>query len=68
MAIILIGTEDDAPCFGAGVFATDCRRTHEELSAAGVEFLQPPTERPYGIEARLEDDSGSHDSFTRHTR
>src|SRR5262245_46558313 len=36
---------------GGGVLATaDCRKTYEELRARGVEFLQPPTERPYGIE------------------
>jgi hypothetical protein len=38
---------------GGGVLATaDCRKTSEELKARGVEFLQPPTERPYGIAPR----------------
>ena len=46
--------------FGAGIFATaDCRKTFEELQARGVEFVYPPTERPYGIEALLKDDSGN---------
>src|SRR5262245_32997721 len=37
---------------GAGVFNTpDCQATYEELSERGVEFLSPPAERPYGIEA-----------------
>jgi len=46
--------------FGAGIFATaDCRRTFDELTAKGVEFMQPPTERHYGIEALLKDDSGN---------
>lgn len=50
---------------GAGVLATaDCQKTYEELSAKGVKFLQPPTERPYGIEALLEDDSGNWFSMT----
>lgn len=50
---------------GAGVLATaDCRKTYEELSAKGVEFVQPPTERPYGIEAVLKDDSGNWFSLT----
>jgi catechol 2,3-dioxygenase-like lactoylglutathione lyase family enzyme len=50
---------------GAAVFATgDCQRTYEELSARGVEFLQPPTERFYGIEALFEDDSGNWFSLT----
>jgi|SRR4051812_11893112 catechol 2,3-dioxygenase-like lactoylglutathione lyase family enzyme len=43
-----------------GVFATaDCKKTYEELKAKGVEFVHPPTERPYGIEALLKDDSGN---------
>ncbi len=29
-----------------------------------VEFIQPPAERPYGIDAVLRDDSGSWSSFT----
>jgi predicted enzyme related to lactoylglutathione lyase len=54
---------------GAGVFSTsDCKGTYEELKAKGVEFMQPPTERPYGIEALLKDDSGNWFSMTQHTR
>lgn len=50
---------------GAGVFATtDCRKTYDELVARGVEFLAPPAERPYGIEAMLKDDSGNYFSLT----
>lgn len=50
---------------GAGVLATaDCHKTYEELKARGVEFLQPPSERPYGIEALLKDDSGNWFSMT----
>jgi predicted enzyme related to lactoylglutathione lyase len=46
--------------FGAGVFETaDCHKTYEELKARGVEFLAPPAERPYGVEALLRDDSGN---------
>jgi Glyoxalase/Bleomycin resistance protein/Dioxygenase superfamily len=53
---------------GGGVLATaDCRRTYEELRARGVEFPQPPTERPYGIEALLKDDSGNWFSMTQRT-
>ncbi len=45
---------------GAGVFATgDCRKTYDELKAKGVEFSQPPTERFYGIEALMKDNSGN---------
>lgn len=50
---------------GTGVFTTDnCQRTYEELSARGVEFLQPPTEQMYGIEATFRDDSGNWFSLT----
>jgi hypothetical protein len=45
---------------GVGVMTTDdCQRTYEELLAKGVTFLAGPTERPYGIEATLRDDSGN---------
>jgi catechol 2,3-dioxygenase-like lactoylglutathione lyase family enzyme len=45
---------------GTGVFATaDCRQTYAELHARGVEFLQEPTERPYGVEATFRDNSGN---------
>jgi catechol 2,3-dioxygenase-like lactoylglutathione lyase family enzyme len=45
---------------GAGVFSTaDCQKTYEELKAKGVEFSQPPTERFYGVEALMKDNSGN---------
>ena len=48
-----------------GVMATsDCRGDHRALSARGVEFIQEPAVRPYGIEALLRDDSGNWFSFT----
>ncbi|MGP3984623.1 VOC family protein [Streptomyces sp. KR80] len=50
---------------GAGVLATDdVRADYEVLKARGVEFLQEPQERPYGIEAIFRDDSGNWFSFT----
>jgi catechol 2,3-dioxygenase-like lactoylglutathione lyase family enzyme len=50
---------------GVGVLATDdCRQTYKELLAEGVTFLAEPTERPYGIEATLRDDSGNLISLT----
>ena len=50
---------------GAGVFeADDCRATYEELKAKGVQFLSPPTERPYGIEAVFKDNSRNWFSLT----
>lgn len=38
----------------------DCQGTYETLTAKGVEFVQPPTDRPYGIiEAVFKDNSGN---------
>jgi predicted enzyme related to lactoylglutathione lyase len=52
---------------GAGVFNTpNCQATYEELSERGVEFLSPPAERPYGIEAIFRDNSGNWFSLTQH--
>src|SRR5688500_16475493 len=45
---------------GAGVFNTDvCRGTYEDLKAKGVRFVSEPAERPYGIEAVFQDNSGN---------
>jgi catechol 2,3-dioxygenase-like lactoylglutathione lyase family enzyme len=50
---------------GAGVLATDdCRATYDELRSRGVEFIQEPAERQYGIEATFRDDSGNWFSLT----
>jgi catechol 2,3-dioxygenase-like lactoylglutathione lyase family enzyme len=50
---------------GAGAFNTDdCHATYAELSAKGVEFIQQPENRPYGIEAIFRDDSGNWYSLT----
>ena len=38
---------------GVGLNVDDCRKTFEDLTAKGVEFLQEPSERPYGVEALL---------------
>ncbi|MFL6075126.1 MAG: VOC family protein [Mycobacteriales bacterium] len=37
----------------------DCRKTYEALLAKGVEFTDPPTERPYGIDCGLRDPFGN---------
>jgi catechol 2,3-dioxygenase-like lactoylglutathione lyase family enzyme len=53
---------------GTGVFGTDdCRGTYAELSERGVEFLQEPAERFYGIEATFRDNSGNWFSLTQRT-
>jgi catechol 2,3-dioxygenase-like lactoylglutathione lyase family enzyme len=44
---------------GLGLAVDDCQKTYEELSAKGVVFLQEPSERPYGVEAVLRDNSGN---------
>jgi catechol 2,3-dioxygenase-like lactoylglutathione lyase family enzyme len=45
---------------GAGVMrCDDIHATYEELRDKGVEFLQPPAERPYGIEALFRDSEGN---------
>jgi catechol 2,3-dioxygenase-like lactoylglutathione lyase family enzyme len=44
---------------GFGLHSDDCRKDYEELSAAGVEFVQTPADRPYGVEAVLRDNSGN---------
>jgi catechol 2,3-dioxygenase-like lactoylglutathione lyase family enzyme len=57
----------EAGKLGGGVFNTpNCQATYEELSRRGVEFLSPPAERPYGIEALFRDDSGNWFSLTQH--
>jgi predicted enzyme related to lactoylglutathione lyase len=52
---------------GGGVFATDdCHATYEELKAKGVEFVSPPQEQPYGVEAVFKDTFGNVFSLTQH--
>jgi uncharacterized glyoxalase superfamily protein PhnB len=47
--------------FAGTVFLTtdDCRAAYEELTARGVEFVEPPEERPYGIDSGFRDPSGN---------
>ncbi len=49
---------------GGVLHTSDCRKTYEELRAKGVEFIQPPTERFYGVEALMKDNSGNWFSMT----
>jgi catechol 2,3-dioxygenase-like lactoylglutathione lyase family enzyme len=45
---------------GGLFFSTDdCRSTYEQLKSLGVEFMQEPTEQPYGIDAGFRDPSGN---------
>ena len=44
---------------GLGLRVDDCRKTYEELKGKGVTFLQEPSERPYGVEAVMRDNTGN---------
>ncbi|MEU8813140.1 VOC family protein [Actinoplanes sp. NPDC048796] len=44
---------------GLGLRVDDCHKTYAELSAAGVVFLQEPSDRPYGVEAVMRDNTGN---------
>jgi predicted enzyme related to lactoylglutathione lyase len=48
------------------VFLTtdDCRAAYEELKGRGVEFVDAPEERPYGVDASFRDPSGNHIRLT----
>jgi predicted enzyme related to lactoylglutathione lyase len=48
------------------VFLTtdDVRASCEELKARGVEFIDEPEERPYGIDSSFRDPSGNHMRLT----
>jgi predicted enzyme related to lactoylglutathione lyase len=47
--------------FAGTVFLTtdDCRAAYEELKGRGVEFTEPPEDRPYGIDSGFRDPSGN---------
>jgi uncharacterized glyoxalase superfamily protein PhnB len=47
--------------FAGTVFLTtdDVRASYEELKGRGVEFTEPPEERPYGIDSGFRDPSGN---------
>jgi predicted enzyme related to lactoylglutathione lyase len=45
----------------------DCRASYEELKGRGVEFVEEPEERPYGIDAGFRDPSGNHLRLTQVT-
>jgi predicted enzyme related to lactoylglutathione lyase len=38
----------------------DCQASYEQLSARGVQFHEPPEERPYGIDSGFRDPSGNN--------
>ena len=48
--------------FAGTIFLTtdDCYAAYEELKGRGVEFVEEPEERPYGIDSAFRDPSGNH--------
>ena len=48
--------------FAGTVFLStdDCHAAYEQLTSRGVEFVEPPEERPYGIDSGFRDPSGNH--------
>ena len=52
--------------FAGTLFLTtdDCQASYEELKGRGVEFVEQPEERPYGIDASFRDPSGNHIRLT----
>ena len=51
------------------VFLTseDIHKDYEELKARGVEFVEAPEQRPYGIDSSFRDPSGNHFRLTQLT-
>lgn len=47
--------------FAGTVFLTtdDCQASYEQLKGRGVEFTEPPEDRPYGIDSGFRDPSGN---------
>jgi predicted enzyme related to lactoylglutathione lyase len=52
--------------FAGTVFLTtdDCQAAYEELKGRGVEFVEEPEERPYGIDSAFRDPSGNNIRLT----
>jgi catechol 2,3-dioxygenase-like lactoylglutathione lyase family enzyme len=59
VATVIRRALDKGTMGGFGLQTDDCHKTYEELSAKGVTFVQPPSDRPYGIEAVMRDNSGN---------
>jgi len=59
VATVLKGLVEQGRINGGVLQTDDCRATYEELKAKGVEFLSPPADRFYGVEAILKDNSGN---------
>ena len=64
VAATLRGLLEAGNLSGGVLTSSDCRKTYEELKSKGVSFLSPPTERFYGVEALMKDNSGNWFSLT----
>ena len=55
--------------FAGTIFLTtdDCRASFEELKGRGVDFVEEPEERPYGIDSSFRDPSGNSIRLTQIT-
>jgi catechol 2,3-dioxygenase-like lactoylglutathione lyase family enzyme len=56
---VIRGQLESGQMGGLGLTVDDCRKTYEELSAKGVTFVQEPSDRPYGVEAVMRDNTGN---------
>ena len=52
--------------FAGTIFLTtdDCQASYEELRGRGVDFVEEPEERPYGIDSAFRDPSGNNIRLT----
>ena len=52
--------------FAGTLFLTtdDCQASYDELKSRGVEFIEKPEERPYGIDSSFRDPSGNNFRLT----
>jgi len=52
--------------FAGTIFLTtdDCQASFEELKGRGVDFVEQPEDRPYGIDSAFRDPSGNHIRLT----
>jgi predicted enzyme related to lactoylglutathione lyase len=52
--------------FAGTVFLStdDCRASYKEMVARGVEFVEEPEDRPYGVDAGFRDPSGNNIRLT----
>lgn len=55
--------------FAGTIFLTtdDVEKSYEGLMARGVEFVEPPEKRPYGIDCSFRDPSGNQVRLTQLT-